>query len=88
MPARWNRTCDIDLPANRGRLEADWNEKLRALAAAQEEYEQQRRRDFAIADEQQRARIAALAGDFPRLWQDPRTPEQARKRRVRLLLAE
>jgi hypothetical protein len=55
-------------PANRlvaDSLEADWNEKLRALTAAQEEYEQQRRQDRAIVDEQQRIRIAALASDFP-----------------------
>jgi hypothetical protein len=78
-------------PANRlvaDSLEADWNEKLRALTAAQEEYEQQRRQDRAIVDEQQRIRIAALASDFPRLWQDPRTPDQERKRMVRLLLAD
>lgn len=78
-------------PANRlvaDSLEADWNEKLRALTAAQEEYEQQRRQDRAIVDEQQRVRIAALASDFPRLWQDPRTADQERKRMVRLLLAD
>ncbi len=62
-------------PANRlvaDSLEADWNEKLRALTAAQEQYEQQRQKDRAAVDEQQRARIAALASDFPRLWQDPK----------------
>lgn len=78
-------------PANRlvaDSLEADWNEKLRALTTAQEEYEQQRRRDCTTVNEQQRARIAALASDFPRLWQDPRTPDQERKRMVRLLLAD
>ena len=39
-------------------------------------------------NEQQRARIAALAHDFPRLWQDPKTPDRERKRMVRLLLAD
>lgn len=34
------------------------------------------------------ARIAALASDFPRLWQDPKTPDRERKRMVRLLLAD
>jgi hypothetical protein len=29
-----------------------------------------------------------LASDFPRLWQDPRTLDQERKRMVRLLLAD
>lgn len=57
-------------PANRlvaDSLEADWNEKLRALTEAQEQYERQQRQDRVAADEQQRARIAALASDFPRL---------------------
>jgi chorismate mutase len=58
------------------------------LTAAQEQYEQQRRQDCNIVDEQQRSRIAALASDFPRLWQDPRTPDVERKRMVRLLLAD
>ena len=78
-------------PANRlvaDSLEADWNEKLRALTLAQEQYEQQRRQDRITVDEQQRARIAALASDFPRLWQDPKTPDRERKRMVRLLLAD
>jgi hypothetical protein len=78
-------------PANRlvaDSLEADWNAKLRALTEAQEQYEQQRRQDRVVADAQQRARIAALASDFPRLWQDPKTPDRERKRMVRLLLAD
>ncbi len=38
--------------------------------------------------EQQRASIAALAHDFPRLWQNPKTPDRERKRLVRLLLED
>jgi hypothetical protein len=30
----------------------------------------------------------ALARDFPRLWNDPRTPDRERKRMVRLLIAD
>ena len=78
-------------PANRlvaDSLEADWNEKLRLLTAAQERYEQQHQQDRAVMDERQRARIAALAGDFPQLWQDPKTPDRERKRMVRLLLED
>jgi len=69
-------------------LEADWNGKLRALTEAKERYEQQRQQDHARIDEQPRARIAALASDFPRLWQDPKTPDRERKRMVRLLLTD
>jgi DNA invertase Pin-like site-specific DNA recombinase len=76
-------------PANRlvaDSLEAEWNNKLRALNAAQQQYEEQHKKDRAAISEQQRASIAALAHDFPRLWQNPQTPNRERKRLVRLLL--
>ena len=38
-------------------LEADWNQKLRGLAATQEEYERQTQADAALIEEEQRARI-------------------------------
>ena len=78
-------------PANRlvaDSLEADWNNKLRALNAAQEEYEKRCQRDRVAISEQQRASIAALAHDFPQLWQNPKTPDRERKRLVRLLLED
>jgi len=78
-------------PANRlvaDSLEADWNNKLRALNAAQEQYEEQYKNDRAAISEQQRASIAALAHDFPRLWQNPKTPDRERKRLMRLLLED
>ena len=78
-------------PANRlvaDSLEADWNHKLRALNAAQEQYEEQRKNDRAAISQQQRASIAALAHDFPQLWQNPKTPHRERKRLIRLLLED
>ncbi|MGA8273346.1 MAG: hypothetical protein WB919_17420 [Candidatus Sulfotelmatobacter sp.] len=84
------RYMNVD-PANRlvaGSLEAEWNNKLRALGQAQEEYEHVRQTDRAAVDEAQRARIATLASDFPRLWQDPKTPDRERKRMVRLILED
>jgi DNA invertase Pin-like site-specific DNA recombinase len=69
-------------------LEADWNHKLRALAAAQEEYERARAADGRVLDEAQRAVVLALATDFPRLWADPATPQRERKRMVRLLIED
>jgi DNA invertase Pin-like site-specific DNA recombinase len=69
-------------------LEADWNNKLRALNTAQEQYEEQRKNDRAEISEQQRTRIEALAHDFPQLWQNPKTPDRERKRLVRLLLED
>jgi hypothetical protein len=46
-------------------LEADWNAKLRAQAAAQEEYERRRAADGRVLDAEQRAAVLALATDFP-----------------------
>jgi DNA invertase Pin-like site-specific DNA recombinase len=69
-------------------LEAEWNAKLRAVAEAQEHYEQQRAAEHMRVDEQQRAQILALANDFPALWHDPATPDRERKRMLRLLLED
>lgn len=69
-------------------LEADWNQKLRALAEAQEQYEQRREQDRQIFNEEQRAAIIALAQDFPRLWRDPATDDRDRKRMIRLLVED
>ena len=66
-------------------LEAEWNNKLRALTAAQDDYERQRTAD-ALLDEDQRQHVLALATDFPRLWSDPATPARERKRMARLLI--
>jgi DNA invertase Pin-like site-specific DNA recombinase len=78
-------------PANRlvaDSLEAEWNSKLRALNEAQEEYEWLRRTDHLAMDEAQRERIAALASDFPRVWQNPETPDRDKKRMIRLMLED
>ena len=69
-------------------LEADWNEKLRALTAAQQQYEQQRQADQTRLDQKQREEILSLASDFPRLWRDEHTPQRERKRMVRLLMED
>lgn len=69
-------------------LEADWNDKLRLLAEAQEACERQRAQDRNLLDEQQRAAILSLATNFPQLWRDPFTPDRERKRMVRLLLED
>lgn len=69
-------------------LEAEWNGKLRAMAAAKEEYERRRQADRLVIDEEKRARVMALATDFPRLWNDPNTPQRERKRMVRLLIED
>jgi DNA invertase Pin-like site-specific DNA recombinase len=69
-------------------LEADWNTALRTLGQAQERYERQRQAEAAGLSEAQRASILDLAQDFPRLWNDPQTPDRERKRMARLLIAD
>ncbi|MCO5172378.1 MAG: recombinase family protein [Planctomycetes bacterium] len=69
-------------------LEAEWNEKLRALTEAQEERDRRKQCDAATLTEEQRARVLALATDLPKLWRDPSTPGRERKRVVRLLLED
>jgi DNA invertase Pin-like site-specific DNA recombinase len=68
-------------------LEADWNQALREHTRAQEDYERQAAQT-ATLNAEQRAKVLALASDFPALWNDPRTPQRERKRMVRLLLAD
>src|SRR5262249_16546259 len=78
-------------PANRfvaDTLEAEWNNKLRLLNETQEQYERMRQQNYLTIDDAQRTRIAALANDFPRLWQHPQTPDRERKRMIRLLLED
>jgi DNA-binding XRE family transcriptional regulator len=69
-------------------LEADWNEKLRALDAAQQDYERRRGTDTTMLGEKQRERIAALASDFPSLWQAASTADRDKKRMLRLLVED
>jgi len=84
------RYLQVD-PDNRlvaDQLEADWNNKLRALHAAQEEYEHQKENEQAAFHAEQREKIFALATDFPRVWNDPNLPHRERKRMARLLLED
>jgi DNA invertase Pin-like site-specific DNA recombinase len=69
-------------------LEADWNAKLRALAAAQEAYEKASAADANVVTDTERAELMALATDFPRLWHDPRTQMKEKKRMLRLLIED
>jgi hypothetical protein len=79
--------CDPDNRLVADSLEAEWNQALRAQTAAQEHYDKQRQRETGL-DDQQRVSILALARDFPRLWNDPHTPDRERKRMARLLIAD
>jgi DNA invertase Pin-like site-specific DNA recombinase len=61
-------------------LEREWNDKLRALAKAQEERERGRQEDQIALDDAILDRLIAMTSDFARLWSDPSLPNRERKR--------
>jgi len=67
-------------------LEAEWNNKLRAVKDAHEEYEKQRQSDSHVIGEKEKKEIIALATDFPGLWNNLKTSHQDKKRIVRYLI--
>jgi len=69
-------------------LEADWNQRLRDLDQAQQEYARQKQADQLALDVQTRTNVLSLATGFRELWQDPATPDRERKRMARLLLED
>jgi DNA invertase Pin-like site-specific DNA recombinase len=69
-------------------LEADWNDRLRQITVLQLTHDQQRQSDERTLDAQARERIAAIAGDFARVWNDPRTASIERKRMLALLIED
>ena len=69
-------------------LEAEWNDRLRALEEARQELETQRNRQSEALGQQQRQRVLELSTDFPCLWRDAATPNRERKRMVRLLIED
>lgn len=69
-------------------LEADWNDALRQLSEAEEDYQRVATASQASLTEEHQARVRALATDFPRLWSDPATPVRERKRIARLLIED
>ena len=85
-----SRYMQVD-PGNRlvaDALEADWNDRLRALAEAGEQYERRREKDRVSLDATARQQVLDLAQDLPKLWRDPHTCDQDRKRIVRLLIED
>jgi hypothetical protein len=69
-------------------LEAEWNNKLRSLAEAQEQYEQQTQKQRLLIDSQTREQLLSLAADFPQVWNDPSVEHRERKRILRLLVED
>ena len=67
-------------------LEADWNDALRALQTAREDYDRASAAATATLTGELKNRISSLATDFPALWSNPNTAQRDRKRMVRLLV--
>jgi hypothetical protein len=70
-------------PGNRlvaNTLEAEWNDKLRAVAKARDDRERERREDRVALDETVRERIVAMTTDFKKLSAEPILPNRERKR--------
>ena len=84
------RFMEVD-PGNRlvaDVLESEWNRGLQSLRNAEEERDRLRQQDRILLDESVRQRVLELATDFPRLWNDPATPNREKKRMVRLLIED
>jgi DNA invertase Pin-like site-specific DNA recombinase len=69
-------------------LEADWNDALRGLRTAQDDYDKATAAAMTSLTGKDKARIRALAADFPALWTSPATPQRERKRVTRLLIED
>jgi len=63
-------------------LEADWNNKLRAVAVAREEHARHKTSASGALDDADIERLSGLASDFQRLWNDPALPARERKRMI------
>jgi DNA invertase Pin-like site-specific DNA recombinase len=78
-------------PSNRlvaDTLEADWNDKLRAVAKAREDRERHRREDQVVLDGAIGDRLVAMTTDFQQIWADPATPNRERKRMLAHLIED
>lgn len=69
-------------------LEADWNEKLRTLDEIQNRVAREREADRSTYDDTAKARIRALAEDFPAVWNDSAVHHRDRKRMMALLIVD
>lgn len=84
------RYLSVD-PANRlvaDALESAWNERLRELDSLTQEHDRQQQSDQRLMTDDARARIRALAENFPQVWQDERIAPIERKRMVALLIED
>jgi len=69
-------------------LERDWNDALRRLAQADDDYQRASEARPRALTADMREQITGLVADLPRVWHDPRTPARERKRILRLLIED
>lgn len=69
-------------------LEADWNEKLRALAKTRDERERARCADQAVIDDALRERLIAMTEDFKHIWTDTSVANRERKRMIAYVIED
>ena len=84
------RYQEVD-PSNRlvaGTLERRWNEALLHLEDLKKQAAEFQRQEARVTTPEQKAKVLALAKDFPRLWHAPTTHAKDRKRMLRLLIKD
>ena len=84
------RYQEVD-PSNRlvaNTLERRWNETLLYLQDLKKQAEEFQRKEARVFTPEQKAKVLALARDFPRLWHAPSTQAKDRKRMLRLLIKD
>jgi excisionase family DNA binding protein len=84
------RYQEVD-PSNRlvaGTLERRWNDALVHLEDLKKHAAEFQRQEARIVTPEQKAKVLALARDFPRLWHAPSTHHKDRKRMLRLLIKD
>jgi hypothetical protein len=69
-------------------LEREWNDKLRGLAEAREEWERARHRDQIVLDDAIHQQLVAMTADFRKLWDDPSTLNRERKRLLAYIIED
>jgi hypothetical protein len=69
-------------------LEREWNDKLRALAKAEEDRERGRQKDQLAVDDSLRDRLVAMTTDFRTLWRHPSLPNRERKRLLACIIED
>jgi DNA invertase Pin-like site-specific DNA recombinase len=84
------RYQEVD-PSNRlvaNTLEHRWNETLLHLQDLKKQAAECQRQEARVFTPEQKAKVLALARDFPRLWHAPSTQAKDRKRMLRLLIKD